>query len=117
LIENIQLKNIVKALRTAGKKGKTPIWIRAAELLERSRSARLEVNVSNLRRAVPDGALVVVPGKVLGEGDPPENITVGAYAFSREARRKIERAGGKTMSILEFHDKHKDGKGVLLIAG
>lgn len=33
--------------------------------------------------------------KVLGEGEAPANLTVQAHAFSKEAARKIEAAGGK----------------------
>ena len=34
--------------------------------------------------------------KVLGSGDVPRPLTVRAHAFSRQAREKIEAAGGKT---------------------
>jgi large subunit ribosomal protein L18e len=117
LIENIRLNETVKALKAAGRKGKAPIWTRAAELLEHSRSRRVEVNLARLRGAGAEGGLILVPGKVLGDGDAPSKITIGAYAFSREARRKIEKANSKAVPILEFQGKHKDGKGVLLIGG
>ncbi|MFO7897850.1 MAG: 50S ribosomal protein L15 [Planctomycetota bacterium] len=37
--------------------------------------------------------------KILGDGDVPRPLTVRAHAFSRQAKEKIEAAGGKTEQI------------------
>jgi len=52
-----------------------------------------EVTVELLRekRLVRKG----MPVKVLGSGEVPKAITVSAHAFTKSAREKIEKAGGK----------------------
>jgi len=37
--------------------------------------------------------------KVLGDGDLSKSLTVQAHRFSREARRKIEAAGGRVQEL------------------
>jgi large subunit ribosomal protein L15 len=71
-----------------------------------------EVNVGDLNvfeagANVDEGALVsrgLVRGrfdriKVLGEGDLSKPVTVSAHAFSRTAAEKIQKAGGKVVTI------------------
>lgn len=71
------------------------------------------VNVGQLNEKFEDGAVVdtdaivaaglvkkVMDGiKVLGNGETTKNLTVKAAAFSKSAKEKIEKAGGKTEVI------------------
>jgi large subunit ribosomal protein L15 len=41
--------------------------------------------------------------KILGEGDLSKPVTVSAHAFSRTAAEKIQKAGGKVVTIGSAH--------------
>lgn len=74
------------------------------------RTQYANVNIGDLDKKFEDGATVdtdalvaaglvkkVVDGvKVLGDGETTKNLTVKAAAFSKSAKEKIEKAGGKT---------------------
>lgn len=108
------LAKTVQTLRSkgydeGGKKG-TPIWVDVAERLGRPTRRRAEVNVSKLARYCKDGETVIVPGKVLSSGSIGKTkLNVAAWAFSAEARKKIEAVGGKCMSIDELLGKKVSG--------
>lgn len=97
--KNPILKKEIEKLSQAGVE--KPIWKAVAKGLNRPRRKRYEVNLSRLEKFATQGDTIVVPGIVLGEGDVKKRITVAAIKFSSEARKKIERAGGKCLSIEE----------------
>ncbi len=71
------------------------------------------VNISDLNDRFEDGAVIdtqaiIASGlvrkeydgiKVLGNGEVTKNLTIKAAAFSKSAKDKIEKAGGKTEVI------------------
>jgi large subunit ribosomal protein L18e len=83
--------------------------------LERSSKNWSEVNLSKLERYTQEGDVIVVPGKVLGAGDLNKKLTVAAYKFSGSARKKIEDAGGKSLTIAQLVQEAPDGSGVTIM--
>ncbi|MGC8569005.1 MAG: 50S ribosomal protein L18e [Nitrososphaeria archaeon] len=111
MAENIE---VLKSLREAYRETRRPIW--RAVYKEGSKSAlKHVVNVSKIERLVPDGAYVVVLGKVLGGGSLTKKVHVGAFGFSRAAKEKINKAGGEALMIDEFARKYKDQGGIIIV--
>jgi large subunit ribosomal protein L18e len=108
---NLQLRKTVNFLS----KQKKQIWHRIASDLLRPARQRRAVNIFRINRYSKKGEVIAVPGKVLGEGLLEHSVTVAAYSFSKEAKNKIEKAGGKTLSIRELAEKHPDAKGVKIL--
>jgi len=109
------LKSNIAMLERMGRKEKIGIWRDASEMLARTSSRRVEVNLGRLARLASDASVILVPGKVLGSGAFARKLIVGAYSFSSSARRKIESSGGKALDLQEFLKKYPKGKGVLLV--
>lgn len=108
----------VEALITfLNKKDQPAIYRRVSEMINFAERKRRVINVDQLDKIVNDGDVVVFPAKVLGTGVITKKITIGAYNFSAEAKRKIEAAGGQTMTILDFYEKHPKGTNVRLLKG
>ncbi|MEM4208761.1 MAG: 50S ribosomal protein L18e, partial [Candidatus Bilamarchaeaceae archaeon] len=97
------------------RKEKKPIWQKVAYELSKPRRKRVEVNISKLEKYCESGKNVIVPGKVLGAGRITRELTVAAFAFSESAKKAIEAAGGKTMSIESLYKINPAGKDILLI--
>jgi large subunit ribosomal protein L18e len=92
-----------------------PVWKAVAKGLNKPRRQRYEVNLSRIEKFAAEKDTVVVPGVVLGEGQISKHVTVAAVRFSVEARKKIERAGGKCMFIEELLKKEPDASKVRIM--
>lgn len=108
---NIQLSRLIVMLRKKNK----DIWSRVANDLEKSTRSRREVNLSRIERNAAAGEILVVPGKVLADGRIDKKIEIAAFRFSAGAKQKIEKAGGKTMTIEQLVSKNPEAKGVRII--
>lgn len=90
-------------------------WKKVAELLARPRRKRVEVNLEKLDRLCNEGDTVIVPGVVLGKGELSKPLTVVAYRFSNSAKERIEKAGGKAESLIDFYSPDLDVRGFKII--
>jgi len=95
--KNPLLKKEIESLAMAGIEN--PVWKGVAKGMNRPRRKRFEVNLSRLEKFANQNDTIIVPGIVLGEGEIRKRVTVAALRFSSEARKKIEKAGGKCLSI------------------
>jgi len=99
----------VKELVSTLGKSEVKIWKAVALKLNRPRRARFEVNLYNLDKKSGKSKTVVVPGIVLGIGEITKPLNVAALKFSKTAKEKIEKAGGKCMEISELVGSNEKG--------
>jgi large subunit ribosomal protein L18e len=112
---NPELIKLIRFLRKNSNETGASIWDALASKFEKSKHARSSVNLSRINRCTSDGDKVVVPGKVLGAGALEHKVSVAAFSFSEEARRKIEKAGGECMEIPLLVQRAPKGSGVKII--
>ncbi len=112
---NSQLTRVVHELRELSRENGVAIWRDVAERLERSRKNWSEVNLSRVSRYAAKGEKLVVPGVLLATGDLALPVTVAAFRASAAARKKVEAAGGKSMSLLELAVANPKGSGVRIL--
>lgn len=112
---NPRLHRVVRELRDISRESGAAVWRDVADRLERSRRNWSEVNLSRLSRYADKGEQVVVPGVLLGTGEISIPMTVAAFRASGTARRKIEAAGGKALSLLELAVQNPKGSGVRIM--
>ena len=113
--EKFSPKNLKISAGIPAEARKTLFWKRVLELLSAPSRAKCGVNISRVSANVKDGATVVVVDKVLGAGQCSPKLTIGAMAFSATAKKAIEAAGGKAMTIMDIAKKHPTGKDVAII--
>ena len=94
---------------------KTLFWKRILEILSSSSRRKKGVNISKIAAYVKEGGTAVVPDKVLGSGNLKAKFTVAALSFSASAKKAIEGAGGKAVSIMDVAKKNPTGKDVVII--
>jgi large subunit ribosomal protein L18e len=92
------------------RKQKSPFWIRVAGLISKPKRKSIAVNISKINKYTKDGDVVVVPGKILGDGEMEHKITLAALSESEQARKKI-----KLMKISELVNKNPKGEGIKII--
>jgi len=111
--ENPAVQRTIVFLEKAAKKNKAAIWKAAAERIKGRKRAGAEANVGKL--AAYAGKTIFVPGKVLGSGDVEKPVKVAALSFSASAREKIEKKGGKAMTVIELVESNPKGSGIVLL--
>jgi large subunit ribosomal protein L18e len=112
---NDLLIRLISDLKKTSYEQKAPIWKDIAKRLEKPNSSWASVNIRKLAEHTKSGDTVIVPGKLLGEGELKEPITVAAYSFSQSARTKIKKVGGHGISIMDLVKKNPKGKNVRII--
>jgi large subunit ribosomal protein L18e len=90
-------------------------WKRILGDLKKPSRMRRTVNVYKIDKYAKDGETVLVPGKVLSVGELNKKVAVAAFTFSLEARKKIEEANGKILTIQELIQQNPEGKNVRIL--
>jgi large subunit ribosomal protein L18e len=106
---------LVRDLKKKSVEQKVEIWRRASERICGPRRKNAEVNISKINRYTKAKDTVLVPGKVLAAGELDHEVSVAALSFSTAARDKIERAKGKTLTLMELVSKNPKGSKVILM--
>jgi len=112
---NPNLVKLIDDLLKASAENKAKVWKDIAERLAKPLRNYAEVNVGKIDRYLRENEIAVVPGKVLGSGEITKPVTVAAWRFSESARRKIESAGGRTLSIWDLIRENPSGKNVRIM--
>ncbi|MFA5857142.1 MAG: uL15m family ribosomal protein [Candidatus Pacearchaeota archaeon] len=69
----------------------------------------IETNLESLMKKYGNGKeLILKEYKILGEGEFKEKLTIKAKAFSKSAMEKIEKAGGKAITLGEKESKEEE---------
>jgi large subunit ribosomal protein L18e len=98
---NPVLVELIGALKNAGRTNEAPLWRDIASRLEGPSRNWAQVNVSKLDAHARSGENVVIPGKLLGDGEVFKPYTVIAFSASAQAKAKVAKAGGKVLSFPE----------------
>jgi large subunit ribosomal protein L18e len=116
-VRSTLLNEAIMILRKKAKETNSKIWKDLAERLDKPSSVRAEVNVGKIAKITREGQVIFVPGKVLGAGIIEHRVIVGALTFSEQARKKIEMANGRALTVKEFVKEFSDGKDVMIVGG
>ena len=84
-----------------------------AKYLMRPRRSKSAVNVGKLEKAAKCGGALAVPGKVLSAGEISSPISVYAWRFSKQAKEKITKAGGKAMPLAMLAESKEKARVVI----
>lgn len=100
-------KWVVAGLERKSRKEKNKIWKDLAERISRASRQRAKVSVEKIEKIAErfKGKKIAVPGKVLGNSKIKEKVEVIALDYSQNARKAIEKAGGKAFSFKEVLEK------------
>lgn len=109
------LVELIVELRKAAQSTGTELWDDIATRLERPARLWPQVNVDKCAALGGDGEIVLVPGKVLSTGEARKGLRIAAFAFSENARQKIQEGGGQCLSILDAVKMAPNGRGVRIV--
>ncbi len=114
-MKNQQMQTLVAELRKASSEQSLPLWRRVADDLAKPARRQRAVNLSRIERYAKDKDVIVVPGKVLGDGDLTKKVTIAAHTFSASALAKIAKSGSKAYPLAEFMKANPKPKNAKLL--
>jgi len=97
----------------AAKKEKA--WIGVANKLSYPRRKRIVINLDKIDKESKEGDTIIVPGKVLGEGDVSKRIVIAALSFSEEALKKLKAKKCDTKILIKEIKENPKAQGVKII--
>ena len=106
--KNPNLINLVHFL-----KKQSPFWVDVSELLARPKRKSIKVDIARIDKISKPNSTVVVPGKVLSEGELTKSIVLAAFSFSEKSKSKLKKA--KIIKIEELAKQNKKGENIILI--
>lgn len=112
----MHLSALIQELRKQASLEQAELWKNVAELLEKPTRQRRIVNIRRLNTITKDNEIVVVPGKVLGDGDIDHKLTIAAFNFSGSAVQKLLSSKCDCMTIHDLLKKNPKAKNMRIIA-
>ncbi len=87
-------------------------WIKVAEILSGSRKNFIDLNLSEINEKIKniEERKIVVPGKILSQGEVNKDVEIIALDFSENAKKKLLNSKTKYMYIKEGIKKYPGEK-------
>lgn len=105
-------KELVETI-IAAKKNKN--WFKIAEILSAPRRKRTNVNLNEIDKNIEEKNLIVVPGKVLSQGEISKKGKIIAFKFSEKAKEKLIKAGCEMEYIFDEIKKNPEAKDIKIL--
>ncbi|MBS3084214.1 50S ribosomal protein L18e [Candidatus Pacearchaeota archaeon] len=90
-------------------------WQKVAQIISGPRRKYSAVNIDRIEKESSNGDVLIVPGKVLGEGNLTKKLKVCALYFSTSAANKIKHNRGEIVKIIDEIKKNPNAEGVKLL--
>ncbi|MEM0359819.1 MAG: 50S ribosomal protein L18e [Candidatus Diapherotrites archaeon] len=109
-------KALLAELKKASNERKEQLWADLAKRLSKPSRQLHSVNIEKISAIAGKnkGKTIVVAGKALGKGEMLEKAEVSAFAFSKEAKEKIN-SNGKAMDLWELMESKKKASEIVVI--
>lgn len=112
---NPNLVQLIEDLINKSREEDVAIWRDVSKRLKKANRSSAEVNLTTINRFAKVDETILVPGKVLSNGNLENKVNVAALKFSAKAQEKIEQAGGKCISIEELVESNPKGSNVRIM--
>jgi large subunit ribosomal protein L18e len=97
----------------AGKKSEA--WVGIAGMLSGPRRNKTCINLEQISKNSKAGETIVIPGKVLSQGEIDKKVKVVALNFSEKAKEKLLSAKCEVSYILDEIKSNPSAKGIKII--
>lgn len=103
---------LVETLKECKKKKE---WLKVGQLLSVSRKKRTSMNLNEINKKCEDNEKILLPGKVLSQGEIDKKIKLIAMNFSENAQEKLNKSKVEFSSIIEEIKKNPEAKGIKIL--
>lgn len=113
--KQMQKKNnpeLIETLLSAKKKDK---WVEIAGIISGPRRKRINLNLNEINNQAKEKEKVIVPGKVLSQGEINKKIKIIALSFSEKAKEKLKKSGCEFSNILTEIKLNPSAEGIRIL--
>ena len=89
---NQQLASLIRSMKKNNQ-------LKLASMLGLPKRNAVMINLDKLNKETNADEMVIVPGKILGQGNINHKLTIAAFRFSANAKEKLKKAGCKFVDI------------------
>lgn len=127
LVKEYKMKSKTKISKQLEKKSNTELvetiidakkqeaWILLAGILSGPRRERICMNLEDIEKQSKEGETIVIPGKVLSQGELTKKIKVVALTFSDKAKEKLLSSKCQISSIQDEIKSNPSAKGIKIL--
>ena len=90
-------------------------WLQVASILSGPRRNRVTLNLNEIDKSTKEGDSVVVPGKVLSQGEISKKIAIIAFSFSAKAKEKLLKTKSHAIHIYDEIKKNPGATGLRVL--
>lgn len=110
--KNKELKETIFEVKKASKNN--PKLLEVARYLVLPRKKQIKVNLGKIDKYSKAGDTIIVPGKVLGEGNLSKKIELVAFKISKKAFQKLKDSGSSFETIKQFLKKENQNFKIII---
>ena len=99
--KKLKRKKKSELVETIIKAKKNKEWLKIAHIISGPTRKQASINLDQIDKETKEGDTILIPGKVLGQGDVSKKIRIVALSFSKSAREKLKERRCEVVSILE----------------
>lgn len=85
-------------------------WRKVAEILSGPRRKSIDFNLQEISKNAKEGENILIPGKVLSQGEIDKKIKIVALGFSSKAKEKLSKSKNEILTIVEEIKKNPGAK-------
>jgi len=104
--------NLVETIKIAKKNS---AWLEIAGILSSPKRRKIVMNLEKINEETKDGENILIPGKVLSQGEINKKIKIIARDFSEKAKEKLSNSKIEFVKINEEIKNNPDAKGIRIL--
>lgn len=113
--KKLKRKTNPELVRTIISGKKKDNWLGVTHIISGPRRKQVKLNLRDINDQSKDNETIVVPGKVLGDGEITKKIKIVALSFSKSAEEKLKKAGIEMKKIKEEIEKNPEAKNIIIL--
>lgn len=113
--KQLQRKTNPKVVETIISAKKKDAWLEIASLLSTPRRKQIDMNLNEIDKEAKEGDVIIVPGKILSQGEISKKIKIVGIGFSENAKAKLEKAGTDFSLMIDEIKSNPDAKSVRIL--
>lgn len=116
MTKKLETKKLVTQLEIVSRKTKKNIWKKIAEILQKPTRHNLNVSIEKINKIAKKNSkkILLVPGKILSQGELEEKTTIVGVNISTKALEKISKKG-KFIYLKDFIKEKVNVKEIILV--
>jgi large subunit ribosomal protein L18e len=114
--KQLKKKTSPSVVETILEASKNKAWKKIAEVLSGSRRNHININLEEIDKYSKENKTLVIPGKVLSQGEVSKKMKIVSLNFSKSAEEKLIKSGCEVKTILQEIKLNPEAKDIEILS-